>query len=327
VAKRINILQKNSSTQPTPKIAQQEAKTIRNIKSKLHSYNTTVTRADKGNSVAVLPTTQYNQKLQDFIQNNNFKTIHTDPTKAFQSQVRKTLHNSKALIPQDLCWKYTNMNLSAPNIKGLIKVHKHDQPIRPVVNWRNAPAYHLARLFTQKIRQTTPLPNTDNIEHTRELILKLRHTPVSPHYKLASLDMKNLYTNIPVQETRYILLGNLEQNGTDPTVTQELMNWYDTITNQNYFTHNGSTMIQQDGLAMGAPSSGLISELFLQHTEHLHLTHLKTKLKIIEYFRYVDDVLLIYDSHHTDIQTIVSEFNIHQNLEFTAETETDNKLN
>jgi hypothetical protein len=104
------------------------------------------------------------------------------------------------------------------------------------------------------------------------------------------------------------------------------MNWYDTITSQNYFTHNGSILIQQDGLTMGAPSSGLISELFLQQIEHLHLTHLQTKLKIIEYFRYVDDVLLIYDSNHADIQTILREFNaLHQNLDFTAETETDNK--
>jgi len=31
------------------------------------------------------------------------------------------------------------MNLSAPSIKGLIKIHKPDQPIRPVVNWRNIP--------------------------------------------------------------------------------------------------------------------------------------------------------------------------------------------
>jgi hypothetical protein len=85
-----------------------------------NSYNATVMRADKGNSIVILPYTQYNQKIQEFIQNNNFKTTHTDPTKALQSQVRKTLHNSNALIPRDLRWKYTNMNPSAPTIKGII---------------------------------------------------------------------------------------------------------------------------------------------------------------------------------------------------------------
>jgi hypothetical protein len=97
------------------------------------------------------------------------------------------------------------------------------------------------------------------------------------------------------------------------------MKWFDTITIQNYFTHTGNIQIQNDGLTMGAPSYGLISELFLQQMEHLHLAHLTTKLKI-DYFRYMDDILLIFDSNHTDIQTIFNDFNaIHPKLKFTAE--------
>ena len=79
---------------------------------------------------------------------------------------------------------------------------------------------------------------------------------------------------------------------------------------------------------MGAPSSGLISELFLQQMEHKHLKRLSTKHKIIEYFRYVDDILLIFYSNHTDIHAILTDFNeLHPNLKFTAETETDNMIN
>ena len=92
--------------------------------------------------------------------------------------------------------------------------------------------------------------------------------------------------------------------------------------------HNENIQIQKDGLAMGAPSLGLISEIFLQHMEQTHLTHLAAKHKIIEYFCYVDDILLIYDSNHTDIQEILTDFNtIHPNLKFTAETESDNRIN
>jgi hypothetical protein len=106
------------------------------------------------------------------------------------------------------------------------------------------------------------------------------------------------------------------------------MKWFDTITNQNYFTHDGNTLIQNDGLAMSAPSSGLISELFLQHIKHLHLEPPSTKHKIINYFRYVDDILVVFGSNHTGIQTILNDFNaIHPNLKFTAEAETNNKIN
>jgi hypothetical protein len=57
---------------------------------------------------------------------------------------------------------------------------------------------------------------------------------------------------------------------------------------------------------MGTPSSGLIAEMFLQHIEHLHLTH---RHKIINYFRYVDNILLIFDSIQTNLQAILDDFN------------------
>jgi len=79
---------------------------------------------------------------------------------------------------------------------------------------------------------------------------------------------------------------------------------------------------------MGAPTSGLISELFLQNLEHLHLAHLSNKHKIINYLHYTEDILLIFDSNHTNIQNILDDFNaVHPNLKFMAETETDNKIN
>jgi len=103
------------------------------------------------------------------------------------------------------------MNPSAPTIKGLIKIHRQEHPMRTVVNWRNSPAYKLAGLFTQKIKRLTPLPNTHNISNTTDLINKLQDTPTLTHYGLASLNIADLYTNIPVKETRDIISSILER--------------------------------------------------------------------------------------------------------------------
>ena len=79
---------------------------------------------------------------------------------------------------------------------------------------------------------------------------------------------------------------------------------------------------------MGAPTSGIIAEFFLQHLEGTCINNLLRKHKIAAYFRYVDDILLIYDSLHTNINCIQDDFNnIHQNMKFTAELESDNKIN
>ena len=145
-------------------------------------------------------------------------------------------------------------------------------------------AYKLAQLFTQKIRQLAPLPNIYNTDNTRDLIYKLKDTPILPHFGLASLDITYLYTNIPIAETQNILSNTLKQNSLDPHTQRELLSWYNTITKQNYFMNNGNILIQEDGLAMGAPSSGLIAEFLLQYIEHTHLTRMSTKHKIINYF-------------------------------------------
>ena len=79
--------------------------------------------------------------------------------------------------------------------------NKPDRPIRPVVNWRNASAYKLAKLFTQKVVHLAPLPNAVNTQNSKTLIHELKDTPIMPHFNMASLDITNLYTNIPVTET------------------------------------------------------------------------------------------------------------------------------
>jgi hypothetical protein len=147
-------------------------------------------------------------------------------------------------------------------------------------------------LFTDKINHLAPLPNSFNLKNSQDLLKNLEATPMLPHYTLASLDITNLYSNIPVKETRVILASILQQSLIPHKAQQELLNWYDIITKQNYFAHKEQIVVQHDGLAMGAPSSGLIAEIFLQHIEHSQLTRLTHKHQIINYCRYVDDILM-----------------------------------
>jgi uncharacterized UBP type Zn finger protein len=115
--------------------AHTESQAIKSIRTKLKDNGAMITCADKGNSVVILLTTQYESKKEEFVQTNNFQISMVNPTKSFQSQVRKVINNSKTLIPSETKWKHTNMNPTAPSIKGLIKLHKPEHPVRPVVNW------------------------------------------------------------------------------------------------------------------------------------------------------------------------------------------------
>jgi hypothetical protein len=152
----------------------------------------------------------------------------------------KTINHSPTLIPPNSKWKFVNLNPSAPTIKGLIKLHKPDHPICPIVNWRNASAYILAKSFTHKITQLAPLPNAFNVANSTDLIDQLLQTPITPNTTFASLDISNMYSNIPISDTRKILEDTTLNNLVDPDTRHELLSWFDTITKQNYFLHKNN---------------------------------------------------------------------------------------
>jgi hypothetical protein len=60
---------------------------------------------------------------------------------------------------------------------------------------------------------------------------------------------------------------------------------------------------------MGAPTPALLAETYIQHMEHKQLYQILLKHKITGYFRYVDDILIVYNKKQTDIDKTIIEFN------------------
>jgi hypothetical protein len=79
------------------------------------------------------------------------------------------------------------------------------------------------------------------------------------------------------------------------------------VMEQNYFQFDKKYYKQIEGLATGAPTSAILAEIFIQHMEHKHIyTILKTQ-QIIAFYRYVYDILIIYDQNKTNIkQTLLT---------------------
>jgi hypothetical protein len=100
---------------------------------------------------------------------------------------------------------------------------------------------------------------------------------------------------------------------------------------------NSKFYIQSEGLAMGAPSSAILSETYLQYTEHNHTVGLLRTHKIISYHRNVDailivynvdDMLIVYNNLHTNINSTLADFkSIHRKIQFSMAEECDNHKN
>jgi hypothetical protein len=67
---------------------------------------------------------------------------------------------------------------------------------------------------------------------------------------------------------------------------------------------------------MGAPTSAMLAEIFIQYLEHNGIINILKEHHITDYCRYVDDILIIYNEDYTNIDDTLKEFNsihpIHQ---------------
>jgi hypothetical protein len=122
-----------------------------------------------------------------------------------------------------------------------------------VYNLHSKKKHWLQNLALEAETAVTQLPTTDR-NFYRKLVADLL-----PHFALATLDITNMYANIPVAETKKILIDIMKNNLLDSRTQHELLNWYDVITKQNYFINNNDIKIENDGLAMSAPSSNIIA--------------------------------------------------------------------
>ena len=92
----------------------------------------------------------------------------------------------------------------------------------------------------------------------------LRAIPYDRNMKFASLDLTNMYSNVPTNELMTILKNICENSNIKKKTVRDIMKITRVLIQQNYFQYQNTTYVQTEGLAMGAPTSSIFSEIFLQ---------------------------------------------------------------
>jgi hypothetical protein len=295
----------------------------------LTNNNAKITKADKGNSIVIIYNTDYINKINNFLEENYFSNIPNDPTEKFQKSIIQRVHNCNLVIKKSESWKLFNMNPKDPSIKGLTEIHKQNNPIRPIVNWQEATAYKLSKHLTRTLTQHLHLPDSFSVKNSITLMNELNSLKTNHQTKLCSFDIKKMYANTPRSEFLTIIKQILTQcNELHIQEMEQTLTLITLILNQNYFYHDKKYYEQTNVLAMGAPTSALFADIFLQHIEHNFVISIISKRNILYYCRYVDDILILYNEENSNIVSILDQFNnISPSLDFTCEIETNNSLN
>jgi hypothetical protein len=83
-----------------------ERKLIRN---KLVENELTITKVDKGKTIVILSAENYAQKVNNFVQENQFTLLNYNPTQNYQKTIKQRIAQCNN-IRKEIKWKYINMN-------------------------------------------------------------------------------------------------------------------------------------------------------------------------------------------------------------------------
>jgi hypothetical protein len=117
--------------------------------------------------------------------------MDTSPAKIYASQ--HIVNKNEMLISDSQKWKFTDLNPSTPAFKGLIKLHKPDAPINPVIIWRNAPKCNAEKFLTRTLQSYIAVRISFNIKNIYILSGGLKEIPVDKNIGLASLEIMVLF--------------------------------------------------------------------------------------------------------------------------------------
>ena len=108
-----------------------------------------------------------------------------------------------------------------PSLNAQIKIHKPNNPIRPVVSNRNAPSYKIAKFLVNKVHEHLNLKYQYNVKDFISMANDLTKLKIDENHGMITFDIMDLYVNILITETLAITKHLLsEHNHTNAHATR-----------------------------------------------------------------------------------------------------------
>ena len=297
---------------------------IHSIKQKLIDNKIVFTRADKGNSVIAISEAEYKNKTEVFL--CNYKVSNCDPTSSFQNEIDNCIAECSFFDDRD-SYLLTNMNPQPPKLYSLVKLHKVDNPIRPVVSYMTAPAYKLAKRMINIISFNTNFDPKFAIKNSLELINRIKDLNIPKNSILLSFDVKNLFPSVPPNEVIELSNNLMIKNKCDSLIREDILKMFKICLKQNYFEFAKKIYIDENSLAMGNPLSPLAAEIFMDNLEN-EIQKDPIFNKFIFWYRYVDDIFACFTGTERQLNNFHNRINkLHKNITFTLEKEIENSIN
>ena len=296
-----------------------------------------MTRPDKGRGVVILDKSVYLERMEELISDPGKFLEISEPIFKFTLRIEDKINNylrklkKLCLITEDL-YKQLFVSGGGPGVLyGLPKIHKPDFvsnfKFRPIFSAINCPSFNLSKFFVKILEPLTRSEYT--LENSKSFVEVITKFGNADSYTMASFDVENLFTNIPLTETINICLNSLfplsssSVLGLKREFFQKLL---ELATCNSYFKFNSKFNHQIDGVGMGIPLGPTLANTFMCFYEKIWLRDCPDDFRPILYRRFIDDTFLLFrDSAH--VNKFYHYLNQkHPNIKFTKEIESNKSL-
>ena len=250
-----------------------------------------ITKADKSNAVVIMNKRDYISKMENLLSDENtYEKLQKNPIETVNSNFNKKV---KSLLKdnEDILKSITSISPSLPYMYGVIKTHKPNNPVRPIISSVGSATYKLSKYLVSLLNPLIGTISDSHIKNNVNLLDKLNNTHMNCDFRLVSFDVCSLFTKVPVDDLLSFLpevLDRLEL----PFDNTVLINLIKLCILDSKFEFNGKYYSQKFGMAMGNPLSPVLSNLYMEFFESKILKIFLPKNAV--WFRYVDDIICLW---------------------------------
>ncbi|KAG8237492.1 hypothetical protein J437_LFUL017037 [Ladona fulva] len=151
--------------------------TVDRLNCTLMDNNLILSKADKGKDVGI-------------------QSLKKDPTILYNNDVKNTVKKCMTVLNKS-DYKVLNLNPLPPRLYGLVKLHKPNNPIRPVVSSVSSPTHKLASKLDGILRSVLAFNPTYSVKNSIEVADRLKNIKLFDNSKLVSFDVVNLFPSVP----------------------------------------------------------------------------------------------------------------------------------
>ena len=188
----------------------------------------------------------------------------------------------------------------SPRLYGLPKIYKPDVPLRPIISTIGSPTYNLAKHLTDLLRPY--IGQTETYErNSSHLLEKIGRLVLQPE---DLMDAISLFTMIPVQE---VLDHIADYFLADVTAL------FRQVLTMTYFQYNGDIYEIITGVVMGSPLRPVVVNCYMEKFEWWTIS--STPLKLRCWFRYVDDMFVIWNHREEELGRFLAHlYSVHPQI-------------